>query len=522
MPREIRSTLEEIMSPTTRSFSLGTLAAATVLAAIATLGAAGCASAPARAATAPPPPPAATPATTPPPAAAPAEPIADPLSERNDGSRAYASTYRAPAAKAVFVTHATILTAAGPRIENGSILLRDGKVAAVGADLQAPADATVVDAGGKWVTPGIIDPHSHLGVYPSPGVDAMSDGNEATDPNTAEVWAEHSVWPQDPQFPLALAGGVTTMQILPGSANLFGGRSVTVKNVPALSVDAMKFPGAPYGLKMACGENPKRVYGSRNRAPSTNMGNVAGYRGAWIKAARYKSDWATYERKAKAGEKDAKTPERDLKLETLARVLDGEILIQNHCYRADEMLTMIDISKEFGFKISAFHHAVESYKIADVLAREGICSDMWADWWGFKMEALDGIRENLALVEKAGACAVVHSDSAEGIQRLNQEAAKAMAAGNRMGMSLKAEDAIRWLTINPAKSIGIDKSTGSLEVGKMADVVLWSGNPFSVYSRADKVYIDGVLRFDRSDPATQPETDFSLGFRDGVEGTTHD
>ncbi len=307
------------------------------------------------------------------------------------------------------------------------------------------------------------------------------------------------------------------MQILPGSANLFGGRSVTVKNLPARGVYGMKFPGAPYGLKMACGENPKRVYGGKGRAPSTRMGNVAGYREAWIKAAKYRADWAEYERKRQAGEDADEQPDRDLQLETLAGVLSGDILVQNHCYRADEMLTMIDIAKEFGYKVTAFHHAVEAYKIADVLAANGICADIWADWWGFKMEAFDGIRENAALLQKAGACVVIHSDSSEGIQRLNQEAAKSMAAGNRMGMNLREEDAIRWLTINPAKSIGVDRQTGSLEPGKMADVVLWSGNPFSVYSRPDKVYIDGALAFDRNDPSRQLKTDFELGIRDSRE-----
>jgi imidazolonepropionase-like amidohydrolase len=426
---------------------------------------------------------------------------------------AYPSTYAPPPAPPVLIANATVLTAAGERIEHGSVLLRDGKIAAVGKDLQAPAGARRVDGAGKWVTPGLVDPHSHLGVYASPEVDAHSDGNEATDPDTAEVWAEHSVWPQDPQFPLALAGGVTTMQILPGSANLFGGRSVTVKNVPARGVSDMKFPGAPYGLKMACGENPKRVYGSRNRAPSTRMGNVAGYREAWIKAQKYRYAWQEYRDKKAAG-KDATPPDRDLKLDTLAGVLEGRILVQNHCYRADEMLVMLAIAREFGFHVAAFHHAVEAYKIADVLAKEGVCADMWADWWGFKMEALDGIRENVALVARAGGCACLHSDSAEGIQRLNQEAAKAMAAGERAGISIAPEDAIRWITINPARSLGIDRQTGSLEPGKMADVVVWSGNPFSVYSRAEKVYIDGVLAFDRDDPARQPATDFELGLRD--------
>ena len=457
---------------------------------------------------------------------APAPKTEGPASEpetRKAGEAAYASTYQPLPSQPVLLTNATILTAAGERIERGSVLMRDGKLAAVGATVEVPAGVAVVDGTGKWVTPGVIDAHSHLGVYPSPGVEGHDDGNEATDPNTAEVWAEHSVWPQDPQFPLALAGGVTAMQILPGSANLFGGRGVTVKNVPARGVDGMKFPGAPYGLKMACGENPKRVYGGKGRAPSTRMGNVAGYRTAWINAQKYRREWEEYSRRnkssgqggGKGGDRGgSETPERNLELETLAGVLAGDILVQNHCYRADEMLTMIDIAKEFGYKIAAFHHAVEAYKIADVLAANGICADMWADWWGFKMEAFDGIRENIALVQKAGGCAIVHSDSAEGIQRLNQEAAKAMAAGNRMGMSLREEDAIRWITINPAKSLGIDRQTGSLEPGKMADVVVWSGNPFSVYSRAEKVYIDGALAYDRNDPARQPEMDFELGIRD--------
>jgi imidazolonepropionase-like amidohydrolase len=449
------------------------------------------------------------------------------------GTDPYPSTYRPLPSEVTLIRGATVLTAAGPRIENGSVLLRDGKVEAVGTSIEAPAGATVIDAKGKWVTPGIIDIHSHLGVYASPGVDALSDGNEATDPVTADVRAEHSIWPQDPQFPLALAGGVTSMLILPGSANLIGGVGVAVKNVPARTMQAMKFPGAPYALKMACGENPKRVYGSKGRMPSTRMGNIAVTREAWIGATEYRKQWQDYRDKIARGEKedgqDPEPPGRDLEKETLAKVLSGEILVQNHCYRADEMAIMIDQAKEFGYKISAFHHAVESYKIADLLAKEGICSAMWADWWGFKMEALDGIRENVALVDRAGACAIVHSDSADGIQRLNQEAAKAMAAGNRLardeaaeghpgGKHFTEEDAIRWITINPAKAMGIGERTGSLEPGKMADVVIWNGDPFSVYALAEQVFVDGARIYDRNDPARQPRTDFELGLRDARTG----
>lgn len=424
------------------------------------------------------------------------------------GAGAYESTYRRLPSRTTVIRNATILTAAGPVIDSGAVLLRDGKVAAVGATVDAPADAVVIDARGKWITPGIIDIHSHLGVYAAPGTESLADGNEMTNPNTAEVFAEHSLWPQDPQFDLALQGGVTVMQLLPGSANLFGGRSVTVKNVPARTAAGMKFPGAPYGLKMACGENPKRVYGRRNQAPSTRMGNAAGYRKAWQAASEYRDKWRRWR---DAGSDPEKRPDRNLQLETLAGVLDGEILVHNHCYRADEMAVMIAIAREFGYKISSFHHAVEAYKVRDLLGENGICASMWADWWGFKVEAYDGITQNIPLVHQAGACAIVHSDDPSGIQRLNQEAAKALRAAAEAGIRIERADAIRWLTINPARALGIDRMTGSLEAGKNADVVVWSGDPFSVYSRTEQVFVDGALLFDRGDPARQPRRDFMTG-----------
>ncbi|GAB4122813.1 MAG: amidohydrolase [Rhodothalassiaceae bacterium] len=419
----------------------------------------------------------------------------------------YPSTYRPLPSETLLIRNATILDGAGGRIEGGSVLLRDGKIAAIGTDVTAPPDARIIDAAGKWVTPGIIDVHSHLGVYPSPSVEAHSDGNEATAPVTAEVWAEHSVWPQDPGFIRALAGGVTTLQILPGSANLIGGRSVTLKNVPSRTVQGMKFPGAPYGVKMACGENPKRVYGGKGRAPSTRMGNFAGYRAAWIRAADYRKQWEDYEKKGG----DAKPPKRDLELETLKGVLDGDIIVHMHCYRTDEMVQVIDMAKEFGYKVGTFHHAVEAYKIADILADNDICAAMWADWWGFKMEAYDGIRENIPFVHKAGGCAITHSDSEIGIQRLNQETAKALADAKKAGVEIAKEVAWTWLSLNPARALGIDDKTGSLLPGKNADVVLWSGDPFSVYSKAEKVFIDGALIWDLDDPAYRPVMDFELG-----------
>src|SRR5213593_2843236 len=418
----------------------------------------------------------------------------------------YPSTYQRHPNPPVLIRNATIMTATGQEIQGGSILFRDGRIVAVGTTVQAPSDATVVDGTGKWVTPGVIDTHSHIGVYAAPGTFAESDGNEATSPVTAEVWAEHSFWPQDPQIPLAIAGGITTIQALPGSANLIGGRSAIIKLIPARTVQEMKFPGARYGLKMACGENPKRVYGQRHQAPSTRMGNMAGYRGAFAQAEAYRRKWDSWNR-----DHHGEPPERNLRLETLAEVLRGNIYVQIHCYRADEMAQMVDLAREFGFKIRSFHHAVEAYKIADLLAHDSTSVSVWADWWGFKEEAMDGIHENAALNQQAGGRPVIHSDSPSGIQRLNQEAAKAMNAGRRSGIPITRDEALRWITVNPAWVLGLDSVVGTLEPGKIADVVVWSGDPFSVYAKAVQVYNDGWLVYDRGDPAHQPRTDFELG-----------
>jgi len=424
----------------------------------------------------------------------------------------YPSTYRAIASNPVLIRNATVLTGTGERLDGADVLMVDGKISAVGISLSAPDNAQVIDGTGKWVTPGIIDVHSHLGVYASPSVNATQDGNEASAPVTANVWAEHSVWPHDPGFSTALAGGVTSMQILPGSANLVGGRSVVLKNVAAITYQAMKFPGAAQGIKMACGENPKRVYGGKGGAPSTRMGNVAGYRAAFMEAQDYVRQWDSYNKGDGKGEKNGDAPKHDLRLDTLSGVLRGEIPVHIHCYRSDEMALMIDLAKEFGFRIASFQHGVEAYKIADLLARENICGALWADWWGFKLEAFDGIEENIALVDRPeNSCAIVHSDSAEGIQRLNQEAAKVIASAGRVGINIAPERAIRWLTSNPARSLRIDGQTGSLAPGKMADAVLWNGTPFSVYAKAEKVFIDGALMFDRSDRSRQPQSDFLLG-----------
>lgn len=422
----------------------------------------------------------------------------------------------------------TLLLGTGARIDHGTVVLHDGRIEAVGpaASTPVPDGARRVALRGRFVTPGLIDTHSHMGVHAVPQTPATADGNEMTDPTTPYVFSEHAFWPQDPAIRHAVAGGVTTILVLPGSANVIGGRAVALKLRPRLEARAMRFPRAPNGLKMACGENPKRVYGGRKQQPMSRMGNVARLRRAFVEAQQYRYDQAAYEaehagwkkkydarnadRSAEHPGKEPRRPNRDLGRETLARVLDGEILVHIHCYRADEMLLMISLADELGFRIRSFHHAVEAYKIADILAKEEVGASMWADWWGFKLEAYDGIEENVAALAASNGRAIVHSDSNVGIQRLNQEAAKALHAGRRLGLSLTEDEAIRWITANPAWALGVDDQTGTLEPGKMADVVVWSENPFSIYALADEVYIDGELAFDRSDPR-ETWSDFEVG-----------
>ncbi len=469
------------------------------------------------------------------------------------------------------IRNATLWLATGKVIKGGSIVLDKGKITAVvegewpppgGQNGAAPPGTLVIDGTGKFVTPGIIDTHSHLGVYPMPGAAAHEDGNEMVAPLTPHAQAADAFWPQDPGIERAVRGGVTTIQVLPGSGNLIGGRAVTVKLRPGLSSRAMHFRGASDGLKMACGENPKRVYGTHQQAPMTRMGNLALQRSAFLSAKKLKKDWEKYadqeqkrltkqtkanaeyaEKKAEREQQQAlcksdperdecpgwvktwrekpleapepsdpaEPPNRDPGAETLVAATLGKVLVHVHCYRADDMLDMLALSDEVGFTVRSFHHALEAYKIRNVLAaRGGIGVSTWADWWGFKLEAYDGIPENAALVHEAGARAIIHSDSAEGIQRLNQEAAKALTYGQTAGIRLTEEDAIQWLTIHPAWALGVDQRTGTLEAGKDADVVLWSGSPFSVYSSAEKVWIDGVMVLDKK-VRTAPWSDFELG-----------
>src|SRR5215468_8936803 len=422
-------------------------------------------------------------------------------------------------APAIAIRHATIMTATGQTIEGGTIVLANGSIASLGADdsVAVPDGARVIDGTGKFVTPGIIDAHSHLGVFAAPGTHATDDGNEASGPVTAQARAQYGYWPQDPQIARAIAGGVTAALILPGSANLIGGEGFSVVMRPGRTSDEVAFPGAPRTLKMACGENPKRVYGGKT-GPSTRMGEYAAFRAAFNEARSYLAKQAAYDRsralwvrkKTRAAEHDARqtdprlkvkvesapeVPPVDLRLETLAGVLRGDVLVQVHCYKASDMAEMVAVADESGFKIRSFHHALEGYKIRDLLAARGIAINTWSDWWGFKLEAFDGIPENTALMTQQGGRATIHSDSAIGIQRLNQDAAKAMAAGRAAGIAITDDQALRWVTANPAWVLGIDDVTGTLEVGKRADVTVWSGTPFSVYSRAELVVAGGDITF---------------------------
>ncbi|MBL4612883.1 MAG: amidohydrolase [Emcibacter sp.] len=417
------------------------------------------------------------------------------------------STYKPIAFVPVVIRGVTLLDGVGGQAQNVDILLERGQIKLIGEGIDAPQSSMEIDGTGRYITPGLIDVHTHLGTASLPyttGDVSNWDVNEATNAMTPHVRAEHAISPQDPSLFAALAGGVTTFQVLPGSSNLVGGLGVVMKNVPAPTPQAMKFPDAPYGLKMACGENPKS-YGEQDKAPGSRMGNVALQRQAWIDAKTYDADY-------RAGKRS-----RDLGLETLAAALKGDVNIHIHCYRADDMATMIDMAHEFGFQITAFHHAVEAYKIPDLLRENDICSVVWSDWWGFKLEALDGIQENAAFLEAAKACVVIHSDLPVIGQMLVVETAKALAAGRRAGLSLSTAEALRWVTINPAKLLGIADKVGSLEVGKNADVVLWSGDPFSIYSRVDQVFIDGAVVYDRHDPDHIPVSDMLTG-QSALEG----
>ncbi|HEX6940960.1 MAG TPA: amidohydrolase family protein [Longimicrobiales bacterium] len=374
------------------------------------------------------------------------------------------------------IRNATILTVTNGTIEGGDVLIRNGKIAAVGRGLDAPRNATVVDATGMYVTPGIIDAHSHL------AADAINEGSVAV---SAMVRMKDVIDPNDVGIYRALAGGVTTINLLHGSANPIGGRNAVLKLRWGADAEDMIFEGAPKGIKFALGENTKR---DRNpdRYPNSRMGVQDVIRQAFVEAREYMAAWEAYER-----DDDGVPPRRDLKLETLAEILRGERLVHAHSYRADEILQLLRLAEEFGFRIATFQHVLEGYKVADEIATHGAGASTFSDWWAYKVEAYDAIPYNAALMTERGVVVSINSDSDEEIRHLNQEAAKTMKWGG-----LSETEALKLVTLNPAIQLRIQDRVGSIEVGKDADLVVWKGHPLSMEGVPQKTYVDGKLYFD--------------------------
>ena len=387
----------------------------------------------------------------------------------------------------VAIVHGTILTVTKGTIPDGTIIIRKGKIAEIGTNILVPQGMKVIDASGKFVMPGIIDSHAHMALD--------GDVNEATSPITPHMRMIDAFDYTDKAIYHSLAGGVTSAMLLHGSANMIGGEAVIMKLRMGLDKDDMLFEGAPRSIKFASGENPKRVYGGRNQLPSTRMGNFEVQRAALQEAKEYLRDWDAYDAKVKAGDKDAKAPKKDLKLEELADVLRGKVMVQIHCYRADEFLTEMAMAKEFGYNLRAFHHGLEVYKVADKVAAGKVGLATFADWWGYKIEAWDAIPWNAVMSMRRGVVVAIKSDSNDYMRRLNQEAAKTVRYGGATD-----DEALRMITLNPAWILGIDDKVGSLEVGKDADISIWDHHPLSILAKTDKVLIDGNVYFDRSLP----------------------
>ncbi|HEY8411065.1 MAG TPA: amidohydrolase family protein [Pyrinomonadaceae bacterium] len=385
------------------------------------------------------------------------------------------------------IRNATVLTITHGTLQNTDVLLRDGKIAAIGKNLNASANARVIDGTGKYVMPGIIDCHSH----------SMLDTiNEGTLSVTSMVRTADVLNTTDVDLYRELAGGVTTLNLLHGSANPIGGLNTVVKIKYGRPASEFLFPGAMPGIKFALGENVKRSStpnqpGVQRRYPNTRMGVEETIRDAFVRARDYKRAWDEY--RANAGkDKNLLPPRRDLQLEPLVEVLEGKRYVHAHCYVASEILMLLNLADEFGFKIKTLQHVLEGYKVAKEIAAHGAGASIFADSWGYKIEAYDAIPYNAAILTRAGVVVSMNSDSDERARRLNIEAAKAMHWGD-----LTEEQALRLITINPAIQLGIQDRVGSLEVGKDADVAIWNGHPFSVYSRVDTTFIDGTVYFDR-------------------------
>ena len=402
--------------------------------------------------------------------------------------RTRAQRQKSPDPPETLIRNATLLTIAHGALQNTDVLIRRGKIAAIGKNLKASADAKVIDASGKYVLPGIIDCHSHS------MLDAINEGTLSV---SSMARTRDVLNPTDVDLYRELAGGVTTLNLLHGSANSIGGQTTTVKIKFGRPIEEFIFPGAPPGIKFALGENPKRSSftpqpGQQRRYPATRMGVEETIRDAFVRARDYKKSWDEYNAAIKRGEKNLVPPRRDLQLEPLVEVLEGKRYVHSHCYRADEILMLINIANEFGFKVRTFQHVLEGYKVAKEIAEHGAGASTFADFWGYKIEAYDAIAYNTAIMVRHGVNTSVNSDSNERARRLNIEAAKAMRYGD-----LTEEEALKLITINPAWQLGIQDRVGSIEVGKDADLAIWNAHPLSVYARVDTTLIDGEVFFDR-------------------------
>ncbi|HEY0765005.1 MAG TPA: amidohydrolase family protein [Pyrinomonadaceae bacterium] len=406
-----------------------------------------------------------------------------------------ASRAQRPSAPETLIRNATVLTVTHGTLQNTDVLMRNGKIAAIGKNLSAP-NARVVDGTGKYVMPGIIDCHSHS------MLDTINEGTLAV---TSMVRTQDVLNTTDVDLYRELAGGVTTLNLLHGSANPIGGLNTVVKIKYGRPASEFLFPGAMPGIKFALGENVKRSSqpnqpGVTRRYPNTRMGVEEVIRDAFTRARDYKRTWDEYREAAKK-DKNLIPPRRDLQLEPLVEILEGKRYVHAHCYIASEILMLINIADEFGFKIKTFQHVLEGYKVAKEIAAHGAGASMFADSWAYKIEAYDAIPYNAAIMTRAGVVVSMNSDSDERARRLNIEAAKAMHWGD-----LTEEQALKLVTLNPAIQLGIQARVGSIEVGKDADLAIWNGHPFSVYSRVDTTFIDGEVFFDREqDLARRPE-----------------
>jgi imidazolonepropionase-like amidohydrolase len=392
------------------------------------------------------------------------------------------------ASPVILIQNATILTVTHGTLEHGSILIKDGKIAEVGPSIKAPKDAKVIDAAGQFVMPGIIDCHSHIAVEGGINEGSISVSSIA---NIAEVLDSDDI-----NIYRDLAGGVTTANILHGSANAIGGQTIVIKLRWGQPASKLPFEGALPGIKFALGENPKRsnfsLPGQPKRYPSTRMGVEETIRGAFTEARDYKNSWDAHNKRVAAGEKNLIPPRRDLRLEPLVEVLEGKRYVHSHCYREDEILMLLRVAKEFGFKVRTFQHVLEGYKVADELAAAGVGASTFSDWWAYKAEAYEAIPYNAALMTRRGVVVSINSDDAEEATHLNQEAAKTIKYGG-----LRHDEALKLVTLNPAIQLGIDKRVGSIDVGKDADLVIYNHDPLSAYAVAQKTIVDGRVLFDR-------------------------